>query len=173
MSDKIDKNASMRLKVTRGRSTVLFTLAYFVVFALVLILGVSHEGDVPQAAWYAAVALMAGVTVTALVLTPRWILLTPESVTVERTVGSLRMAYSDIADVREAVIQPGTNVGLFALRGLFANIGWYYSRGTGLYFSYTASDRGTVLLTLRNGRKYMVSCAEPSELIEYINHHMK
>ena len=52
--------------------------------------------------------------------------------------------------------------------GLCGNIGWYRAAEFGLYFSYVLDDSKSFYIVLENGRRYMLSCDNPDEIISIL-----
>lgn len=50
--------------------------------------------------------------------------------------------------------------------GLFGYWGWFSQTDTGKYFAYYGKSSETFLLTLRNGKKYMVGCRDYAAMAE-------
>lgn len=53
--------------------------------------------------------------------------------------------------------------------GLFGYWGWFGERDLGKYFAYYGKSSDCFLVTLKNGRKYMLGCENPEEIVGYIS----
>jgi len=102
-------------------------------------------------------------------LAPKSIILDNGGLTVKRVIGCKRFGYDDISDI-------GLSYTPMALRvcgsgGFCGYIGWFKSPGFGVYFSYMADKSEAFYICLKNGRKYMLSCGNPDDVIEKVRRH--
>lgn len=102
-------------------------------------------------------------------LAPKSITLDNTGLTVKRVIGCKRFGYADISDI-------GLSYTPMALRvcgsgGFCGYIGWFKSPGFGMYFSYMADKSEAFYIILKNGRKYMLSCGNPDDVIEKVRRH--
>ncbi|MDE5877434.1 MAG: PH domain-containing protein [Muribaculaceae bacterium] len=152
--------------IPRSKTTVLFTIGYMIVMALVWGLLFFRTADNSgRLLCYILIAVLALIFILAFMFSPRRLILGDDTLTIERTVGSRQLPLEDIAEVRRVYIPPGGNVRICGVGGLFGNVGWYYTRDTGRYFAYTGSTSGTVLITMKSGRKYMVNSVDTEAFI--------
>ena len=156
---------SAQWPIPRSKTTVLFTIGYLIVLALIWGLFFRSSDSGGRLLCYILVGVLAVIFLIAFFLSPRRLVLADGVLTIERTVGSRRLPLDDIAEVRRVYIPIGGNVRICGVGGLFGNVGWYYTRDTGRYFAYMGSLSGTVLITMKSGRKYMVNCFDPESLI--------
>lgn len=56
--------------------------------------------------------------------------------------------------------------------GAFGYYGWYSERDLGRYFAYYGKASECFLLTMKNGKKYMLGCKDTSEMVKYISSHI-
>lgn len=160
--------APVRFRVPRSNTTILLTLGFFAVCVITFLLGYSRQGETPLAAWYIAMGLLALVALMGMAFHPRYIELDSDRLILHRTVGTVAMHYDDITAAQIVLLPPGGDVPLFALRGIFGNIGLFYNRNIGRYRAYMASDSESVLVSLKDGRKYLLGCENPAELIKML-----
>lgn len=53
--------------------------------------------------------------------------------------------------------------------GWFGWYGWFREKDLGKYFAYYGKASDCFLVTLKDGRKYMLSCKDPAEMVKYIS----
>lgn len=151
--------------IPRSKTTVLMTIGYLIVMALIWGLFFRTADAEGRSLCYIVVGAMVVLFFIAFMFSPRRLTLKDNTLTIERTVGSRRFSLDDIADVKRIFLPVGGNVRICGFGGLFGNVGWYYTRDTGRYFAYMGSTSGSVLITLKSGGKYMVNCADPESFI--------
>lgn len=79
--------------------------------------------------------------------------------------------YSTIASVR--LCQPTMGeMRLFGSGGFFGYWGLFRDGDAGKYIAYYGKSSDCFLVTLQNGRKYMLGCADPKEMVAYIQQHL-
>lgn len=57
--------------------------------------------------------------------------------------------------------------------GWFGYYGWFSEPSIGKYFAYYGKASDCFLVTLKDGKKYVLGCEAPDEIVEYINKHIK
>jgi hypothetical protein len=57
--------------------------------------------------------------------------------------------------------------------GWFGYYGWFKEPSIGKYFAYYGKASDCFLVTLKDGKKYVLGCEAPNEIVEYINKHIK
>lgn len=53
--------------------------------------------------------------------------------------------------------------------GWFGYYGWFKEPSIGKYFAYYGKASDCFLVTLKDGKKYVLGCEAPDEIVEYIN----
>lgn len=53
--------------------------------------------------------------------------------------------------------------------GFLGYWGWFHERDLGKYFAYYGRSSDCFLVELKNGRKYMLGCRNPQQMVDYIN----
>lgn len=53
--------------------------------------------------------------------------------------------------------------------GWFGYYGWFKEPSVGKYFAYYGKASDCFLLTLKDGKKYVLGCENPKDIVEYIN----
>ena len=51
--------------------------------------------------------------------------------------------------------------------GWFGYWGWFGERDLGKYFAYYGKASDCFLVTLKNGRKYMLGCKDPQSIVDF------
>lgn len=57
--------------------------------------------------------------------------------------------------------------------GWFGYYGWFKEPSIGKYFAYYGKASDCFLITLKDGKKYVLGCEAPDEIVEFINKHIK
>lgn len=57
--------------------------------------------------------------------------------------------------------------------GWFGYWGWFRDRDLGKYFAYYGKASDCFLITLKNGKKYMLGCKNPQSMVDYISDKVK
>ena len=57
--------------------------------------------------------------------------------------------------------------------GWFGYYGWFSEPSIGKYFAYYGKASDCFLVTLKDGKKYILGCEAPNEIVEYINKYIK
>lgn len=57
--------------------------------------------------------------------------------------------------------------------GWFGYWGWFRDRDLGKYFAYYGKASDCFLVTLKNGKKYMLGCKNPQSMVDYISDKVK
>lgn len=99
---------------------------------------------------------------------PMEIIVTPRYLGVRRL---LTMKRIPIADIEGASLWQTTMADrrVVGSGGFMGHWGYYRSRDLGPYFAYVGSYADTFLVTLRSGRRYLLSCADPAAAVAAIN----
>ncbi len=53
--------------------------------------------------------------------------------------------------------------------GWFGYYGWFNGPSIGKYFAYYGKSSDCFLVTLKDGKKYLLGCEDPQEIVEFIN----
>lgn len=107
-----------------------------------------------------------GLIVVILILTiiPYFMLSAPLSIAVDKKyliinkfIGKLKISRVDI-DAVDIYISNGLEARLFGSGGFFGYVGQFYSKQFGKYTAYVGDYKQTFSLTMKNGKKYLLSC---------------
>lgn len=107
----------------------------------------------------------------ALCFTPLDVYADDDEVRIRRPFKTKRIKMSDIESV--VPYQVSKNAGKKAFRTMpvktFGSWGHYHDDKIGDYFAYYGKPDNTVLITLKNGKKYVVGGSDSQQLADYIN----
>lgn len=112
----------------------------------------------------AVIALLVVTVAVSLALTPLKIIIDDRQLIIKRVVGSKKIDKDAITEACKQEFTPA-DIRVFGNGGLFSYIGWYYSRRKGYYYCYLRSRNNLVFVETRNGRKYMLGCDNPDNLL--------
>ena len=79
---------------------------------------------------------------------------------------------SEISDVRMCPPTMGT-IRICGSGGWFGWYGWFKEKDLGKYFAYYGKASDCFLVTLKNGKKYMLGCKEAPEMVNTIKTYIK
>ncbi len=113
----------------------------------------------------AALLIMSVAAILIMWYAPLYVTFENGTLVVSRLFRELRIPADQIADVENASPTMGETV-ICGSRGLFGYWGWYSQSDTGRYFSYYGKSSDTFLVTLRNGRRYMIGCRDAAQMAE-------
>lgn len=93
-----------------------------------------------------------------------------ESVRVRRVFKSKNIPLNEIASAKPYEVVGGRQKGARISPAAFsAKWGTFYDPEIGNYVAYYSNPKKTVLITLKNGEKFVVGSSNPQELADYIN----
>lgn len=90
------------------------------------------------------------------------------AVRIKRMIRSTALPYSEIKSVRLCPPTMGEKR-LFGSGGILGYWGWFSERDLGRYFAYYGKASDCFLVTMSDGRKYMVGCEDAPQMVDYIN----
>ena len=106
--------------------------------------------------------------VAALLYGPLWVGVEDGTLMVRRPLRMLRIPVSDIADIRLHKPTMGEKR-LLGSGGWFGYWGWFMEADTGRYFAYYGRASDCFMVTLKDGRKYLLGCKDPEKIIDKIS----
>lgn len=115
--------------------------------------------------WGAAVAVLVS---TALCYMPLSISVDNKGLNIHRPLKTKRIPLSEIADVRLCPPTVGERR-ICGSGGWFGWYGWFREADLGKYFAYYGKASDCFLVTLKDGRKYMLGCKDAPEMVDTIN----
>ena len=91
-----------------------------------------------------------------------------ESLNINRPLKIKSIQLSEITDVRMCAPTMGT-IRICGSGGWFGWYGWFSEKDLGKYFAYYSKASDCFLVTLKNGKKYMLGCKDAPEMVKAIN----
>ena len=91
-----------------------------------------------------------------------------ESLNINRPLKIKSIQLSEITDVRMCAPTMGT-IRICGSGGWFGWYGWFSEKDLGKYFAYYGKASDCFLVTLKNGKKYMLGCKDAPEMVKAIN----
>ncbi len=138
------------------------------VFAILLGCGVveAKRGDMLFTVIFSVT--FSGLILAALLYAPVSLTADSDSIRLRLPLHVKKMAYSDIESVKPC---PPTMAEkrLLGSGGFFGYWGWFSEGDTGRYFAYYGKSSDCFLVTFKNGRKYMLGCADSGSMVDTIN----
>lgn len=90
-----------------------------------------------------------------------------EGLSVNRTLRKLTIPLADISSVKLCAPTMGEKR-ICGSGGWFGYWGWFSEKDLGKYFAYYGKASDCFLVTLKNGKKYMIGCEDPKPVVDYI-----
>lgn len=100
------------------------------------------------------------------VVAPVKIRITSTGIVLFKLVGKKRFLYADMKDISLCDLNTSPNIRIFGSGGMMGYTGLFYNKRIGRFTAYVGSIFRTVLITMNNGRQYVVSCLNPDKLVE-------
>lgn len=110
--------------------------------------------------------------VLALIYAPLYVKVTDKHVAVRRPLMSRVINMDDIVSVQLCPPTMGA-VRVCGSGGWFGYWGWFKERDLGKYFAYYGRSSDCFLVTLKDGRKYIIGCTDAPYVVETILRHIK
>lgn len=114
--------------------------------------------------WGGAVAVL---LFSALCFMPLSISLDNDNLRIRRPLKTKSIPLTDIADARLCPPTMGA-IRICGSGGWFGWYGWFREKDLGKYFAYYGKASDCFLVTLRDGRKYMLGCEDAPEMVKAI-----
>ena len=98
---------------------------------------------------------------------PRAISVDDEALCVHRSISVKKILLSEIISIR---LCPPTMAEkrLLGSGGFFGYWGWFSEKDLGRYFAYYGKSSDCFLVTLKDGRRYMLGCEHPAEIVDFV-----
>lgn len=114
--------------------------------------------------------IVVGISVVLIVISafmaPVKIRITSTGIVLFKLIGKKRFLYSDMKSIALCDLQVSPNIRIAGSGGVMGYTGWFYNKHIGRFIAYIGSMYRTVLITMNNGRQYVVSCLNPDKLVE-------
>lgn len=154
----------MKKKVRYSIYTRIVTIGFTAFFAALA--AALFVEDMAPAAWL-MLGMLAVMVGSALFFSPLSVSVDAETITLCMAVRKRRFALADVAGARICPPTMGA-LRIFASGGFGGYWGMFSERDLGRYFAYFGKSSDCFLLTMRNGRKYMLGCADAPQMVGYI-----
>lgn len=125
---------------------------------------VKTDNNIAAYIWGAAVAVL---LLSALCYMPLSLSLNNESLKIRRPLKTKFIPLSDIADVRLCSPTMGA-IRICGSGGWFGWYGWFREKDLGKYFAYYGKASDCFLVTLKDGKKYMLGCKDATDMMNAI-----
>lgn len=122
------------------------------------------DNDIAVWLWGAAVTVL---FISALCYMPLSISLNNENLNINRLLKIKSIPLAEIADVRLCPPTMGA-IRICGSGGWFGWYGWFREKDVGKYFAYYGKASDCFLVTLKNGKKYMLGCKDAPEMVNAI-----
>lgn len=100
---------------------------------------------------------------------PLSITLDESSININRPLKTKKIPLSEVADVKMCPPTMGA-IRVCGSGGWFGWYGWFREKDLGKYFAYYGKASDCFLVTLKDGRKYMLGCKDAPEMSDAIQH---
>lgn len=153
----------MKKKVSLSNFCIVLTCLLEVVFVAVLFFTV--EEPVPFALW---AVLVVAINILGIWHMPVSVEAGVKAIKVHKTFSTLVLPYTTIASVER--IQPTMGaIRIFASGGFFGYWGIFREAGIGTYHAAYGRASDCFLVTLKDGKKWMLGCYNPDQIVSCIN----
>ena len=105
-------------------------------------------------------------------LSPVYLIVTDDIIMLKKLIGKKVFWINDIETI-ELHKLTGSNVRTCGCGGVLGYTGNYYNKAIGKYISYVGNYDQTFLITLKTGKRYLLSCQDPEELVKTIKAKIK
>lgn len=160
----------MKRNVKLSSYSIVLSGLSFVVFCMLLVNALRRDAPL----W---MILSLGIAIfilcfAALCYSPQSISVDGNTLNIRRLLKTKHIPLADIADVK---LCPPTMAArrIVGSGGWFGYYGWFSERDLGRYFAYYGKASDCFLVTLRDGRKYMLGCDDAPVMVEAIKDKMK
>lgn len=113
-------------------------------------------------------AILASIILSGLFYMPISVCADSNSIKVVRILKTKTIPMEQVKSVKVHLPSMGT-VRLCGSGGFMGFWGWFREKGIGRYFAYYGRAKDCFLVELHDGRKYMLGCNNPRQMVEYIS----
>lgn len=159
----------MKRKVNISLYSMIMTIIGFVILVALMIINLNKDQVVVS---YIIGGLLVVMCVLALFFTPITVSVDDTDLNVNMT---LRIKSIPLKCIESVLICPPTmsEKRIFGSGGWFGYWGWFREPSIGKYFAYYGKASDCFLVKLKDGKKYMLGCADPLSIMEYIDQKLK
>lgn len=155
----------MKQRVKLSTYSIIISIIGIAILVTVIILALRQNDG-----WAAYIGITALVLlcVMALIYAPLSISVNDDSLIINRVIIPKRIRLADIKHV-ELCAPTMSEKRICGSGGWFGYWGRFSEPSIGKYFAYYGKASDCFLVTLKNGRKYMLGCKNPSSVVEFVN----
>lgn len=154
----------MTKKVKYSSATIAWTVFIIAAYAATVIYFLNREDTV---IWIGLTVILTVWNILALFYAPVSVSVDGTTLNVHTTLRRKRIRIADIASV-ELCAPTMAEKRILSSGGYFGYWGHFSERDLGKYFAYYGKSSDCFLVRLRNGRRYMLGCDEPSAVVDSI-----
>lgn len=156
----------MKSKVKFSRFSILITVGTIGL----LVIGMIVCRDIPTKVITLGV-ILAAIMIPSMYYAPLRIELTPETLTIRRLLKCKHIPCSEIASA-DWCYPSGGGIRLCGSGGFMGYWGYFNDVVLGTYFGYIGDRNQCILLKLKSGKKYVISCENYNEMLKEINKYL-
>lgn len=160
----------MKRNVKLSSYSIVLSGLSFVVFCMLLVNALRRDAPLWMI-WSLGIAIFI-LCFAALCYSPHSISVDGNTLNIRRLLKTKHIPLADIADVRLCPPTMATRR-IVGSGGWFGYYGWFSERDLGRYFAYYGKASDCFLVTLGDGRKYMLGCDDAQAMVEAIKDKMK
>ena len=150
-----------------SKQSIFLTVVSLCIITGLMLLNV-HQGDVIKV--YILAGLIVGICGFALWYAPQAIEVDSSSLKIRRALRTKTIPLEQIRSVQPWA--PGTEYHkVCASGGWFGYWGWFSSKAVGKFFGYFGESDRCFMVTLADGRHYLLGCADCAPIVDFINNH--
>lgn len=127
----------------------------------------AKQPDNEVAVWILSAAFLALILST-LVFMPISVSVDKNFIKVARPLKTKKIPLKEVSDVRLCSPTMGA-IRMCGSGGCFGWYGWFKEKDLGKYFAYYGKASDCFLITLKDGRKYMLGCKDAHEMVEFLD----
>lgn len=160
----------MKRNVKLSSYSIVLSGLSFVVFCMLFVNALRRDAPLWMI-WSLGIAIFI-LCFAALCYSPQSISVDGNTLNIRRLLKTKHIPLADIADVK---LCPPTMAArrIVGSGGWFGYYGWFSERDLGRYFAYYGKASDCFLVTLGDGRKYMLGCDDAPAMVEAIKDKMK
>lgn len=156
----------MKSKVKLSRLCIIVTIAVIVLLAVGITVSLDNEEKLLKLG-----AILTLIILFGLFYFPISIETSKKKLRIHRALKTKSIPYSEISSAERCYPSAG-GLRLCASGGFMGYWGYFSDIIIGCYFGYYGNKDECILIKLKSGKQYVVSCSEPDKMIMSINEHI-
>lgn len=165
----IESSSKITLPVKFDRFSIVMSIISMALMVGLMVYSL-YRGNVMAGNIIAAVMIM--LCITGYFYAPASLSADSEDLCVHRASRTTVIALADVVSVQMLPLVHGV-FRACGSGGWLGYWGWFYKRGEGFAFGYFGNPTNCFMVTLRNGRKYILGCVNPEQMVEFIAKRIK